>query len=170
LNKGSFILSASIAAALASTSALALPAAGSLALAGIHTAEAPRVTQTVDSHIVSMVQNSHLKFVRNKAPVSKVADSKPMNHLQLILQRSALRQAALTQLLADQHDPKSAKFHQWLTPQEFGDAFGVSDADIAAAKAWLVAQGFTVEQRLPEQDADRLQWQCRPGEPRIPYH
>ena len=149
MNKGSFILSASIAAALASTSALALPAAGSLALAGIHTAEAPRVTQTVDSHIVSMVQNSHLKFVRNMAPVSKVADSKPMNHLQLILQRSALRQAALTQLLADQHNPKSAKFHQWLTPQEFGDAFGVTDADIAATKAWLVAQGFTVNSVYP---------------------
>jgi len=150
MNKGSFILSASIAVALASTTALAQPAAsGNLALAGIHTAEAPRITQTINPRVLSAVPNSHLKFVRNKTPVSNLADATPLNHLQLVLKRSALREAALTQLMTEQHNPKSAKFQQWLTPQQFGDAFGVSDADIAAVKSWLVAQGFTVNSVYP---------------------
>ena len=150
MNKGSFILSASIAVALASTAALAQPVASSnLALAGIHTAEAPRITQTINNHVLSAVPNSHLKLVKHKTPVSNVADTSPMNHLQLVLKRSALREAALTQLHADQHNPKSASFQKWLTPQQFGDAFGVSDADIAAVKSWLVSQGFTVNSVYP---------------------
>ena len=150
MNKGSSILGASIAVALASTTALAQPAASSnLALAGIHTAEAPRITQTINSQVLSAVPNSHLKFVRNKTPASKVADATPINHLQLILKRSALREAALTRLMAEQHDPNSVKFQQWLTPQQFGDAFGVGDTDIAAVKSWLVAQGFTVNSVYP---------------------
>ncbi|HEY0199146.1 MAG TPA: protease pro-enzyme activation domain-containing protein [Rhodanobacter sp.] len=145
-----FILSASIAAALASTSAFAQPAvASSQALAGINTAEAARVTQAVNANVVSAVQNSRLKFVNKAKPVSQLADSTPMNHLQLILKRSALREAALTQFMADQHNPKSSKFQQWLTPQQFGEAFGVADSDIEAAKAWLGSQGFTVHGVYP---------------------
>ncbi|MEO6927380.1 MAG: S53 family peptidase [Rhodanobacter sp.] len=150
MNKGSFILSASIAVALASTTALAQPvASGNLALAGIHTAEAPRITQTVNNHVLTAVSNSHLKYIKNKTPVSQVADATRMNHLQLVLKRSALREAALTQLHADQHNPNSARFQKWLTPQQFGDAFGVSDADISAVKSWLVSQGFTVNNVYP---------------------
>ena len=72
-----------------------------------------------------------------------------MNHLQLILRPSAQRQAALTNLVAQQHDPKSAQFHQWLTPAQFGDSFGVADSDIAAVTTWLRSQGFTVNNVYP---------------------
>ncbi|WP_158882843.1 protease pro-enzyme activation domain-containing protein [Rhodanobacter sp. L36] len=145
-----FILSASIAAALASTSVMAQPVAASgQALAGVNTAESARVTQAVNANVVSAVAQSHLKFVNKAKPVSQLADATQMNHLQLILKRSALREAALTQFMADQHNPKSAKFQQWLTPQQFGDAFGVADSDIQATKAWLVSQGFTVHGVYP---------------------
>ncbi|MEP6896960.1 MAG: protease pro-enzyme activation domain-containing protein, partial [Rhodanobacter sp.] len=72
-----------------------------------------------------------------------------MNHMQLVLKRSSARQAALDSLIADQHDRKSSRFHQWLTPKEFGESYGVADSDIAAAKAWLVSQGFTVNNVYP---------------------
>jgi subtilase family serine protease len=52
--------------------------------------------------------------------------------------------AALDQLLADQQNPASPRYHQWLTPTEFGEQFGLSSADLAKATAWLAAQGFTV--------------------------
>ncbi|HEY8683464.1 MAG TPA: S53 family peptidase [Rhodanobacter sp.] len=150
MKQGYFILSASIAAALASAPALAQPAtAGNSALAGINTSEASRVTQTVNNNLVSTVQKSHLQFVNKKAAASRLADSAPMNHLQLILKRSPAREAALESLIADQHNPKSARFHQWLNPQQFGDAFGVTDSDIAASKAWLVSQGFKVNNVYP---------------------
>jgi subtilase family serine protease len=121
----------------------------SLALAGLHTDEAPRITQSINSQVLSAVANSHLKFVGRKAPIGNLADATPMNHMQLVLKRSALRETALAQLVTDQHNPKSASFRQWLTPQQFGDAFGVSDADLAAITSWLVSQGFTVNGVYP---------------------
>ena len=114
------------------------------ALAGLGTSEAPRVTQTVDSRVTSTLQSSHLSLVDKSTPVKAVDDATPMNHMNLVLQRSAKRQAALDALIAAQHDPSSAKFRQWVTPEQFGQSFGVSDADIAAATAWLKSQGFTV--------------------------
>ena len=52
--------------------------------------------------------------------------------------------AALDQLLADQQNPDSPRYHQWLTPAQFGAQFGLSQADIAKVTTWLGAQGFTV--------------------------
>jgi subtilase family serine protease len=142
----------SIAAALATLPAALLAQAATSqqsATADINTAETPRVTQTVDNKVVSTVASSHLKFISSTKPTASVADSMPMNHMQLILQRSALRTSALESLIAAQHDPASPKFHQWITPAEFGATFGVADADIAAAKSWLISQGFTVNGVYP---------------------
>ena len=125
--------------------AIASPAA----LAGLHTAEAPRVTQAVDDSASTLVQKSHLVLLDGKAPIDRVPDSLPMNHMQLVLKRSALRQSALEGLLAAQHDPHSPTFHRWVNPEEFGTTFGVADSDIAAATSWLVAHGFTVNGVYP---------------------
>ncbi len=143
------MMGVSIAAALAVLPSVALASASNSALSGVDTTEAPRVTQAVDSNAVSALGNSHLLFLTNATPTGAVVDSLPMNHMHLILQRSALRSSALESLIAAQHDPSSAKFHQWVTPTEFGDTFGVADADINAVKSWLTSQGFTVNAVYP---------------------
>lgn len=139
----------SIAAALAALPSMALASNASSALADVNTTEAPRVTQTVDNNVLSTLGNTHLSFIGSAASSGTVADSTPMNHMQLILQRSALRTSALESLIAAQHDPSSPKFHQWITPEEFGATFGVADADINAVKTWLESQGFTVNGVYP---------------------
>jgi subtilase family serine protease len=142
----------SIAAALATLPATVLAQAAASqnpAIAGLNTAEMPRVTQTVDNAVVSVLANSHLKIVSSTKPAGSVADSLPMNHMQLILQRSALRTSALESMITAQHDPSSPKFQKWVTPAEFGATFGVADADIAAVKSWLTSQGFTVNGVYP---------------------
>jgi subtilase family serine protease len=143
------MIGVSIAAALATLPSIALASASNAALAGIDTTEAPRVTQTVDSNVVSTLTSTHLALIDKVSPTSAVADSTPMNHMQLVLQRSALRSGALEQLISAQHDPSSSKFHQWVTPTEFGQTFGVADADINAVSAWLTSQGFKVNGVLP---------------------
>ncbi|WP_284333185.1 S53 family peptidase [Dyella flagellata] len=125
------------------------PAQQSQALLGVQTAESPRVSRTVNDADRAVLQSSHVRVLDTLAPRGAVADNTRMNHLQLVLKRSPLRQAALDTLIAEQHDPHSGKFHQWLTPQQFGEAFGVLDADIAAASAWLTSQGFTVNGVYP---------------------
>jgi subtilase family serine protease len=57
---------------------------------------------------------------------------------------TAAQQQALMQLLADQQNPHSAQYHQWLTPEQFGAQFGLAAADLAKVSNWLTAQGFAV--------------------------
>lgn len=151
MKQGYFILSSAIAMALASSSGLlvAQTLPSSNALAGINTTEAPRVTQTINNNVRSTLGGTHLGLANKLKPTSVVADSTVMQHLQLVLQPSAKRANALQSLIAEQHDPRSARFHQWVTPAQFGAAFGVADSDIAAAKSWLVSQGFTVNGVYP---------------------
>ena len=149
MKQGYFILSAAIAAALAGAPVLAQPVAASNLVTAAGASEGPRVTQTVNNQLVSPVAKTHLKFVEAKAPVKQLADTFKMNHLQLVLKPSAARQAALTSLIADQHNPKSSSFQKWLTPEQFGESYGVADSDIAAVTSWLKAQGFTVNNVYP---------------------
>jgi subtilase family serine protease len=138
-----------ITTALVALPPLALAAGADTALTGINTAEAPRVTQVVDNNVVSTLTNTHLARLAQAKLSGAVADSMPMPHMQLILKPSALRSAALQSLIAAQHEPTSGKFHQWITPQQYGDTFGVQDADINAVETWLTSQGFTVNSVYP---------------------
>jgi len=52
--------------------------------------------------------------------------------------------ADLDQLLRDQTDPASSRYHQWLTPAQFKTQFGPRPADVARARATLEAAGFTI--------------------------
>jgi len=142
------ILSTAVASALASSPSMAASAAN--ALASLNTSEAPRVTQTVNNNDLFTLPKSHLGFMAKASSNSvAVADTAPMQHLQLILKPSALRAASLQTLIAGQHDPKSAIFQKWLTPQQFGESFGVADSDIASVTAWLTSEGFTVNNVYP---------------------
>ncbi len=65
------------------------------------------------------------------------------------LSRSPQVQAAFDQFLADQQDPSSPRFHQWLTPQQAGAQFGPTQHDLDALTTWLTGQGFTVDAVTP---------------------
>jgi Pro-kumamolisin, activation domain len=54
--------------------------------------------------------------------------------------RHPFAQAAFDQ----QQDSSSANFHQWLTPQQFGQQFGPSDQDVETISNWLQSHGFSV--------------------------
>ena len=53
-------------------------------------------------------------------------------------------QAQLDELSQEQQDPTSPQYHHWLTPAEFNQRFGPTDADVAQITQWLTAEGFTV--------------------------
>ncbi len=78
-----------------------------------------------------------------------VTDTLPLEHMQLLLQRSAERQASSEQLVKDLHDKNSPLFHHWLTAAEYGHKYGAAPEDVAAVTEWLRSQGFTVNSVLP---------------------
>jgi subtilase family serine protease len=57
----------------------------------------------------------------------------------------------LNQLLADQQNPASPRYHRWLTPDEFNARFGRTQAEVAEVRAWLANQGFNVLKASPRE-------------------
>jgi subtilase family serine protease len=72
-----------------------------------------------------------------------------MLHLTVLLSRAPQVEAAFDKLMADQQDPHSTHYHQWLTPQQSGILFGATQDDIGALSKWLQDQGFTIDNVAP---------------------
>ncbi|MDW5265078.1 MULTISPECIES: protease pro-enzyme activation domain-containing protein [Acidobacteriaceae] len=90
------------------------------------------------------VQNTVSPRARSSSDLGAAPGSLKLDGLMLQFNMTAAQQAALTRLQTDQQNPASAHYHQWLTPQQFGEQFGLSADDIARVTSWLTAQGFTV--------------------------
>src|ERR1700677_3210620 len=107
--------------------------------------------------IVSTVNEAKLTVLAgNTRPEANVANdqgavegSLPMQHMLLQLKRTPEREAALTQLIDDLHNPQSESFHHWLTPQEFSAHYGVASEYVATVTRWLQSQGLTVDGVTP---------------------
>jgi subtilase family serine protease len=87
---------------------------------------------------------------KNLGPVDRAV---PMEKMILALKPSPGAQLALEALLRDQQDPKSPSYHRWLTPQQFGESFGPSTADLAKLTDWLKGQGFRIDEVTPGRNA-----------------
>ena len=110
-----------------------------------HSAVPSRIVSAADnSRVVQLPGNTH-PLVQARFDRGAVPAQMPMEHMLLLLQRSAEQQAALDTLVAQQSDRSSANYHRWLSPTEFGQQFGPSDADIAQVTSWLRAEGLTVD-------------------------
>lgn len=79
----------------------------------------------------------------------RLEDTFRLDHMFLLLQRSPEREQALVTMIDQLHDPKSPNFHHWLTPEQFGQNYGVPQSDIQTVTRWLQLQGFTVNQIYP---------------------
>ncbi len=58
-------------------------------------------------------------------------------------------EAGLLQLINELYDPASPRYHQWLTPEEFGEKFGRPKAEFDSAIDWLKSNGFQIDQAWP---------------------
>jgi hypothetical protein len=104
---------------------------------------AARITQAIDEANLVTIRGSVNPLARAGFDQGLVADSRPMNHMLLVLQRSPQQETALRNLIDSQQVKNSPNYHAWLTPQQFGQQFGVADADIQKVADWLSQKGFT---------------------------
>src|ERR1035438_319020 len=68
-----------------------------------------------------------------------------MQGMRIVLRSSPEQSRELRRIIDEQQDKRTANFHQWVTPEEFGNSFGVHEDDIKQVTDWLTKQGFTVE-------------------------
>jgi subtilase family serine protease len=104
----------------------------------------PLVTEAIDEAQVAVLHGNVHPLAQARYDQGAVPDSFAAERLLLLLNRPAERETALQQFLHDVHTPGSATYHQWLTPQQFGERFGPADSDIQAAVGWLSSHGFSV--------------------------
>jgi subtilase family serine protease len=101
-----------------------------------------RITSGLTAATVPLAASVH-HLAQPQFDRGPVDPAMPMGTITLLTPPSATQQQALKLLLAQQQDRKSASYHQWLTPEQYADRFGLSQADIAQIVAWLEGQGFT---------------------------
>ncbi|HMF53267.1 MAG TPA: S53 family peptidase, partial [Edaphobacter sp.] len=86
------------------------------------------------------------------ADLGEAPSDRTLSSVSLHFSLTDAQQADLTQLLADQQNPSSAHYHQWLTPQQYGTRFGLSSADLTKVQAWLTGKGLKVVVVAPSQN------------------
>ena len=105
---------------------------------------ADRVTARADDRQVARVQGSVRPLARAEFDQGRADPTTPIPGATIAFSLSPEQQSALDALLAVQQDPSSPSYRRWITPQQYGERFGLSPADLAAVGAWLRSRGFTV--------------------------
>ena len=105
---------------------------------------ADRIPSSIDNQRLSRLQGNVHPLALPTADLGAVSGGTMLERMKLVFQPTAQQQRDLEGLLAAQQDKRSALYHQWLTPEQYGDRFGLSPADVARISQWLRAQGFTI--------------------------
>jgi pseudomonalisin len=105
-----------------------------------------RITGTIDEHDRVMLRGNRHPLAQLEYEAGLLPPDRPMERMILALDSDPEQQKALEQLIADQHNPNSGRYHQWLTPENFGGQFGVSDRDLAQVVQWLKSRGLEVNE------------------------
>jgi subtilase family serine protease len=124
-----------------------LAAAGVLFSVSAGTAQAQarqRITQSVDNQRLVRLHGTTHPLATGANDRGRVAAGLAMDRMLLVLKSSPEQEAELEQLLAEQQDPSSPHYHEWLTPQQFGERFGAGQQDLDVIANWLQDRGFRV--------------------------
>ncbi|WP_348261574.1 Ig-like domain repeat protein [Telmatobacter sp. DSM 110680] len=108
-----------------------------------------RITARIDESSLHTLRGNTHPLAQPRNDIGPAPESKVARRLILVLTRSAVQEASLQTWLNSVHDVSSPNYHQWLTPEQFGARFGVSDADLAKVEGWLAGQGFRVNRVAP---------------------
>ncbi len=116
---------------------------GAAATAGF--AQPARIRSKIDNSKTSVLQGRVHPLAVSANDQGVVDPGFTLPYMTMMLRSTPAQQASLEQLLRDQQNPASPKYHQWLTPEQYADQFGVSASDAAQMVTWLQSQGFTVD-------------------------
>jgi hypothetical protein len=103
-----------------------------------------RITAQIDEGRLSQLKGNIHPLAHAQNDQGAADASLKLERITMVFQPTAAQKADLDALLAAQQNPTSPSFHQWLTPQQYGDRFGIAQADLAKVTAWLQSKGFAV--------------------------
>jgi uncharacterized protein (TIGR03437 family) len=86
--------------------------------------------------------NPRARHEYDRGPVER---ERKLSHMTLVFKRSTEQRAALDRFLEELQAESSPNYHQWISPEEFGERFGASAENLQEAGDWLRSKGFMVE-------------------------
>ncbi len=104
------------------------------------------ITSRIDDNVRVALRGNMHPLARPEYETGLAPIDLRMERMILTLSTDAGREKSLEALLANQQDPRSPEYHQWLTPEVFGREFGVSEHDLAEVANWLRSHGLEVEE------------------------
>jgi trimeric autotransporter adhesin len=100
--------------------------------------------QTLDgAPLVTLRGNTH-PLAQKRYDRGAVEGSRPATRMMLLLKRTPEQESSLQSYLQQIQSPTSVNFRKFLTPEEFGQRFGISDTNLDTVQTWLAKQGFVV--------------------------
>lgn len=105
--------------------------------------QANRVPAEISSQSVVTLRGSVDPHAAAEYDAGRMNAATPLHGITLYFQPA--QKAELDALVQAQQTPGSPYYHQWLTPAEYANLFGMSSADLAHVSSWLQAQGFQVD-------------------------
>lgn len=116
-----------------------------LMLSSIAGAQVARlITKPIDETQLVTLRGSMHPLAQPQFDLGQAPPNLPLNRMLLVLKRSDQQEHALRTLLDSQQDKNSSNYHKWLTPDQFGTAFGPSDQDLQAVTGWLQSHGLQI--------------------------
>jgi len=103
-----------------------------------------RVLRTVDNSQMTVIRGNGHPSARSEFDQGRVDPAMPMQ-LTMTFKVTPAQQADLDALLEAQQQRGSPDYHRWLTPEQYGSRFGLSQGDINKVTAWLESAGFQVQ-------------------------
>lgn len=102
---------------------------------------------SIDDHHIVEIKGYIPALARAEYDQGSVPSSFPLNYITLLFKPSLQQRQQLQKLLLEQKDPKSRNYHRWLTPEEYGQRFGVASEDLDTVQSWLESNGFQIIRR-----------------------
>jgi subtilase family serine protease len=93
--------------------------------------------------MAAMAANVH-PAARAQNDLGVAANSLQLDHMELLLQRTPEREAALDAYMKAAQTKGSPNYHKWLTADQLGSQYGPNSADIQTITGWLQTHGFKV--------------------------
>ena len=106
-------------------------------------------TSAAQDRILQPVDRNRMTALKGQVNPRAVSDNDqgPVDPAMPIRRATLLFKPApsIDAFLLEQQLPGSPNYRKWLTPEEFGDRFGLTVSDIAKVTAWLESQGLKVD-------------------------
>jgi pseudomonalisin len=124
--------------------ALSIPIASSAAGAALPGPTARITSRIDDSQRVELKGHVH-RAISDSMDLGAADPTLPAQSMVMVLGASPAQETDLAQFLRNVQTRGRPEYHHWLTPQAFGERFGVEPSDLAAIRTWLRSKGFQLE-------------------------